>query len=70
MASYPGSYLLPNYGFVGAINWPWFGLSLMDFVGSHFIGRHQPRHFNAEQRAAARADGLRIGLSVLRHGSL
>jgi hypothetical protein len=64
VAGYTGTYLLPNYGFVGFINWLWFGLTAIGAVGSALIGRHQSRNLNAEQQAAARAVGRRIGMSA------
>ncbi len=63
VAGYTGSYLLPNYGFVGYINWLWFGLSNAGVIGGILIGRHQHRHLTPAQQAEARVIGFRTGMS-------
>ncbi len=63
IAGYTGSHLLPNYGFVGAINWLWFGLTIIGVTGGRLIGQHQYRHRSPEQQAEGRAIGFRIGMS-------
>lgn len=60
---YTGSHVLPDYGFVGSINWLWFGLSWIGMIGSMVIGRHQVRHLGSLQRAEDRAKGFRVGMS-------
>ncbi len=70
MVGYTGSHLLPNYGFVGAINWLWFGLTIIGVTGGRLIGRHQYRHRSPEQQAAGRAISFRIGMSSSRAFSL
>jgi hypothetical protein len=65
MAGYTGSYLLPNYGFVGAINWLWFGLIVIGIVGSSVLGRSRYRNLTPEAVVKARAIGLRWGMTML-----
>jgi hypothetical protein len=62
---YTGSYLLPNYGFVGAINWLWFAITIAGVTGSHVITRRQIRDRNPDQQAVGRAKALRIGMTWL-----
>ena len=55
MAGYAGSYLLPHYGFVGAINWLWLGLIVIGIAGSHILGRRRYRHLSPRARAKGKA---------------
>lgn len=64
VAGYGGSYLLPDYGFVGAINWLWFGLVVIGVVGSHVLGRRRYRDLTSQARARGKAIGLRWGLTM------
>ena len=65
MAGYAGSYLLPHYGFVGAINWLWLGLIVIGIVGSSILGRRRYRHLSPEARAKGKAISLRWGMTML-----
>ena len=65
MAGYAGSYLLPHYGFVGAINWLWLGLIVIGIAGSHILGRRRYRHLSPRARAKGKAIGLRWGMTML-----
>lgn len=65
MVGYTGSYLLPDYGFVGAINWLWSALTLTGVVVSNLMGRRQAQARHPSQQAASRAKGLRIGMTFL-----
>jgi hypothetical protein len=65
MAGYAGSYLLPHYGFVGAINWLWLGLVVIGIAASNMLGRRRYRHLSPQARAKGKAIGLRWGMTML-----
>lgn len=65
MVGYTGSDLLPNYGFVGAINWLWFALVVIGAFGSTILSRRRYRDLTPEAIIKARAIGFRIGMTML-----